>query len=420
MAVQVSDHPLSVPEDEPHAGGFASRSEGQRRTLRRRARTGWGAYLSLCALVALVVYTAVPVGQAAPGYSQEAFVTVSTGSCATSPGTGWSSLTPPSRSGVSLAYDAAHGYLLAFGGITDIAGATPDGDTWEFKGGCWTQVCTSCVSGTSEPSARYNAGITYDTADGYVLLYGGCSTLGAVIGSSVVCGKTSSYYDSDAWEWTGSQWSQLCSSCSPGGREYPVLSYDSSDGYVVLFGGDTASAYCGDTWKYGGAGTWTELYSTSTDCVTGGTTCTSTTCPAVRSYAVMSYDAQDSEVVLFGGANGAGELQDTWLFKAGAWTECTGSTCTGTNEPGVTAFATMAYDPPHTFTLLVGGYSGTAIYSGFYWTFVGSTWTKTTTANVPAVQSAGMAYDGSASDGYVVLFGGATSQADQGTTWAFA
>lgn len=417
MAIQVSYPSMRVPERASHPVAHAP-PIGRPRPL-RSARTGWIAFVGLSVIVALVAYTSFPMALAVPGYSQEAFVTVASGSCATTPGTGWSSLTPPSRSGLSLAYDVAHGYLLAFGGINDIKGATPYGDTWEFKGGCWAQVCTSCVSGTSEPSARYNAGITYDTADGYVLLYGGCNTFGAAVGSSIVCPGTAADYDSDAWEWTGSQWSLLCSACSPGAREYPALSYDPSDGYVVLFGGDTATAYCGDTWKYGGAGTWTELFSTSTDCVKGGTTCTATTCPAVRSYSVMADDAQDGEDVLFGGENGVGDLQDTWLFKAAAWSQCTASTCTGTNEPGVTAFATMAYDPPHTYTLLVGGYSGTAIYSGFYWTFVGNAWTKTTTSNVPAVQSAGMAYDASASDGYMVLFGGGTSQSEQATTWAF-
>ena len=49
----------------------------------------------------------------------------------------------------------------------------------------------------------------------------------------------------------------------------------------------------------------------------------------------------------------------------------------------------------------------------------GYPWTKTATSNVPAVQSAGMTYDASAADGYVVLFGGTTTQSEQATTGAF-
>jgi len=67
-----------------------------------------------------------------------------------------------------MAYDAADGYVLLFGGTESFNSTTSLGDTWEFHAGQWTQLFPS-----SSPSPRIFASMAYDAADGYVLLFGG-------------------------------------------------------------------------------------------------------------------------------------------------------------------------------------------------------------------------------------------------------
>ncbi|MDE1837384.1 MAG: hypothetical protein KGJ23_12330, partial [Euryarchaeota archaeon] len=138
-----------------------------------------------------------------------------------------------------------------------------------------------------------------------------------------------------------------------------------------------------------------------------------------RSYGQITDDVQDNQVLEFGGLNGVGYQQDTWKFKAGAWTQCTAASCTGANEPPLTAFGALAYDPPHSDSLVTGGYTGTTINSGAYWTFAADTWTQVSSSNPPGLQSASMAYDANTVDTYIVFFGGNAGNGEQGTTWIF-
>ena len=60
-----------------------------------------------------------------------------------------------------MAYDAADGYVLLFGG-------SPQSDTWEFQAGVWTKLFPS-----RSPAPRSATSIVYDVADSSVLLFGG-------------------------------------------------------------------------------------------------------------------------------------------------------------------------------------------------------------------------------------------------------
>src|SRR5205807_277122 len=64
---------------------------------------------------------------------------------------------PPARFSASMAYDAADGYILLFGGAGNTVGIL--GDTWEFHGGQWTQL-----SPASSPSPRQYPSMVYDAA----------------------------------------------------------------------------------------------------------------------------------------------------------------------------------------------------------------------------------------------------------------
>ena len=74
---------------------------------------------------------------------------------------------PPARSQASMAYDAATGTVLLFGGT----GRPPAfflADTWTWNGTRWTQHHPA-----TSPAGRTRASMAYDAATGTVLLFGG-------------------------------------------------------------------------------------------------------------------------------------------------------------------------------------------------------------------------------------------------------
>jgi len=87
---------------------------------------------------------------------------------------------PAARNEHTMAYDAARGRTILFGG----QGASgPLAATWEWDGMIWTQR----FAGTS-PAARVGHAVAYDSTRGRVVLFGG-------FGSNTTMG--------DTWEWDG-------------------------------------------------------------------------------------------------------------------------------------------------------------------------------------------------------------------------
>ncbi len=160
---------------------------------------------------------------------------------------------PSGRSHLAYAYDAIDGYVLLYGG-GETSGV--DGDTWEYANNVWTQLKFGGVAcgdtgfgqpacGGSTPGDRQDPWMTFDSTDGYPVLFGGCST--------VNCGGSGNTYYSDTWAFSGGTWSHPCSTCgSISGRAESAMVYDAADQYVVLFGG-TNGATLGETWVYGPA-----------------------------------------------------------------------------------------------------------------------------------------------------------------------
>lgn len=72
----------------------------------------------------------------------------------------------------SMVYDPALGGIVAFGGNTETLGTCLSTDqTWLYSGGNWTDLTD--VLGTQTPDQRQGEGMTYDAADGYLLMFGG-------------------------------------------------------------------------------------------------------------------------------------------------------------------------------------------------------------------------------------------------------
>ncbi len=191
------------------------------------------------------------------------------------------------------------------------------------------------------------------------------------------------------------------------------VAYDSNDGLVIVFGGQSPSAYLSDTWAYDpAASVWTERHPSGS-------------IPSERVFQATAYDSDSKRVVLFGGLsypNTSSVLDDTWIYEPAAdtWTELhpIGPV------PSARAGHTMAYDPITKRVILFGGapdISGTEGSLDSTWAYEPSknTWTELKPSGpVPAArQGHVMAYY--SAEGLMTVFGGAAAPRDLNDLWAY-
>ncbi|MCI4367411.1 MAG: hypothetical protein L3K08_06635 [Thermoplasmata archaeon] len=287
----------------------------------------------------------------------------------------WTNLTstnlgqPPAAGGAGLAYDSAVGEVVLYGGWMKRSPFL-DNETWEFGAGTWTNV-----TGKTGPGPRAAEVLVDDPADSELILYGGENTT-ALLNST--------------WAFRSGNWTELTSAVAPPARDLAVGAYDRNLSEVVLYGGDNAgyfNAVDNDLWFFS-AGNWTEED-------------TNSTLPAIEHFS-MTYDAHDREFVVFI-ANG------TWVSPDGAnWTRLPNP-----GGPGNLTSAAMAYDWADGYVVLFGGVNASGTVNDT-WTFSAGNWTHRTTPTAPIGRTGeSIAYDSAA--GYVVLFGGYGFS----DTWAF-
>ena len=223
---------------------------------------------------------------------------------------------PPPRAQAAMAYDAARGVAVLFGGNTFTRRL---GDTWTWDGRDWT-LHQAFVA----PSARSQAAIAYDAARDMVLLFGGTGDAGGT---------------ADTWAWDGATWTLLQPTTSPPPRVGAVMAYDAANERVVLYGGclpgpqTCLPAY--DTWTWDGT-TWMSQTPTVAPSISGGS---------------LAYHAALGAVVLFGSVseNRAWQTQ-TWTWNGSTWTRLA-----PTASPSPRWRPPMAYDPQMGAIILFGG-----------------------------------------------------------------
>jgi hypothetical protein len=252
--------------------------------------------------------------------------------------TGHTLHTPPGRSSEVMAWDAADGYIVMFGGI-DAGGFLQD--TWEFESGVWANLLPA-AHGRPVPPPRFGASMAYDSADGYLVLFGG----GGFYQDRTLL--------NDTWSFVSGQWTPQHPVTSPSIRAYAAMDYDASLGKVLLFGGEENTIFSGDTWEYSD-GNWTHLVLTKA--------------PSPRQGATLVYDSAVSGSILFGGMGKFGFQNDTWLFHKGAWSQIA---TTGLPAPRARTWAAAAYDGADQEVILDGGWNLGTLYSD-YWGFGNST-----------------------------------------------
>jgi hypothetical protein len=185
------------------------------------------------------------------------------------------------------------------------------------------------------------------------------------------------------------------------------IAYDAKAGYVVLFGGTGAFANLNDTWTFQN-GIWTNQ--------------TSSVAPPVRFFPGMAYNARSGSVLLFGGCSfqlagqttcPGGALKDTWSFSGGVWTDISRK-----HSPSARYLSVMHYDPHVRAIILFGGENSSG-YLNDTWALLGNRWSLLPTPVAPSPRvGEGFAYFPRTNE--LVLFGGATNNGFVGDLWTLA
>jgi hypothetical protein len=237
------------------------------------------------------------------------------------------------------------------------------------------------------PSSREGAALADDPQHHVVLLFGG---------------DNAGDYRGDTWLWNGA-WHQVCPAHSPSRRTGAALTYDPVHHVMLLFGG-YGGGLMNDTWVWNGADWVEKLPATS---------------PPARYFARLAFDVSRRNAVLYGGF---GRLSDTWTWNGTTWTR-RHPTRTPPGLDEVTAFPQqMVYDARRRVIVFVDPLqhsASTADDTMDTWTWNGANWTRLSPAASPPPRDGyGLAYDASRS--LVVFAGGFPfGSADPTTTWGW-
>ncbi|HYA10840.1 MAG TPA: kelch repeat-containing protein [Thermoplasmata archaeon] len=359
----------------------------------------------------------------------------------------WTNITPPSgapnpgpRTIPAEAYYPTGHEVLLFGGADFFLLYQ---DTWAFSAGHWTEVISnSTCTVTTCPAARAGAMMAYDPALDGMLLFGGLNL---------------SLTFNDTWLFANGSWTNLTSTAgnAPSPRFSGAMTYDPSDNYVLLFGGEgSLDNALADTWKFSD-GRWTNL--------TAGLS----PAPSARANAAIT-DSPDGYVMLYGGLNSYNNGSNStilfnpcnpsgaeiaWWFYQGKWSSEAGypTTCIASplNTSGTAVHpdasipnqgppcgregAALGWSPKNNRFVLYGGYgytfeSGACTFTEAYlndtWTYDlpaggGFLWNNASSPPGPPAR-AYMGYASDFSDNYFEIFGGTNGVAFAlNETWRF-
>jgi PKD repeat protein len=253
----------------------------------------------------------------------------------------------------AMAWDPAlgSGDLVFFGGCSFV-GTCPENFTWVYDGFLWFNETGSI--GTAPPPID-GQGMDWDPLLSGIVMTGGSDVNGAVT--------------SGTWLFSGGTWQNITSTtggllASPPAT-FGALAWDPATQSIDYVGGctnDTCGSVWDGIWTLGASGTWTSsiafgfLYGES-----------------------MAYDVTDQEMVVFGGfETPTTQLNETWTYAGGVWTNRTASSvgCFFICDlyPSGRGFASMTWDGQTGQIILFGGENTSGVSFGDTWTFSGNTW----------------------------------------------
>ena len=310
-------------------------------------------------------------------------------------GSAWTNVTgpiaPPAMAGGMMAYSPAAGAFVLFGGW-DGEGLN---DTWVFRTStnAWTLLHPA-----SAPATRGDGNFAYDARHDVFLLFGGWHET-----------ANETYRrlgDTWAFSLSNATWWELHPAEAPANRSDAGIAFDASAGVLLLFGGFDGTNYLGDAWAFSFANdTWFPRPSLAM--------------PQARADGRIVYDSNEGLLVLYGGNSYSdpqlnfNHLSDTWTYdySRNLWTEIAAGT------PGARDYSVEGFDPATSTVLLVGGFGNRQILSDT-WALArpAGTWQPVSTAVSPPPRFAGVGgFDTRA--GLLVLFSGLGNGGLRNDTW---
>jgi hypothetical protein len=335
----------------------------------------------------------------------------------------WSNMTtgsphPNNRREHAMAFDAESNYTILFGGRSSSSSYKYDTWAYYYGGNNWQNMTT-----TVRPPPRSLMGMAYDALNDRTVMFGGWTsnnvdeTWGYDLNTNTWVWMNppfqAKYFDAMAYDWdaklgirfggdTGSstlnetwaydmaqnKWVYMAPFTSPGPRKGHAMAYDVSQKKVVLFGGiNGTSVIKGETWIYDtSTNKWVRKYPSTN--------------PTPRWGASMTYNFYKKMVAIYGGYDGTSYLDDTWEYNmtANYWTLASGG-----GRPPARRNASFSYDFKNNRYILFGGL-GSGGSTNDMWVLT-MTWTKLFPSQVPSTRfGASMVFD--VSNGQPVLFGG--------------
>ncbi|MFT5130358.1 MAG: hypothetical protein ACI8W8_003989 [Rhodothermales bacterium] len=286
---------------------------------------------------------------------------------------------PPARREFAMAYDAARGEMLLFGG--DTAGRR--NDTWAYDGKRWELRTPQTF-----PSSRNEMSMAYDSTREVIVLFGGFD---GEIGEEA----------QDTWEWDGSSWTRIETATSPTARQRASMSFDSTRHVMVLYGGDQNGSPSADTWEYSGSN-WAFISTANS--------------PGPRSEAAMAYDPVRQQTVFFGGTESggpSGSRDETWVYDGANWQQRSLASIPPKRLAHVAAWSASRG------TVMMGFGVDSFGARNDFWEWNGTSWSELHPATTaPARSDCAMAFD--EGQNAMLLFGGAGSSSLLDDTWLFA
>ena len=197
-------------------------------------------------------------------------------------------VSPSPRYNAALAYDAARGVLVLFGGFGrgGVAGGYLN-DTWTYDGQTWTPVCGTDSTPVCDPPPGLGNAMAYDPVHRQIVMFGGSNG------------------DNYTWTWDGSGWSQQHPLQAPPAPQFGTMTFDPALKALVLVGSDLPSfgTAGNQVWAWDGSN-WTQLNPSGN--------------LPPRHDAAVAYDPNRGGVLLFGGAVSQNaveaDLYDTWVL----------------------------------------------------------------------------------------------------------
>jgi hypothetical protein len=242
--------------------------------------------------------------------------------------------TPPSiRYWPNSIYDPVNHCMLTYGGIPT-TGYVNDLFKYDIAGNTWTQLSPT----GGPPNSTSYLDSAYDPVSHALWIFGGKHVIG---GANL----------NDLWKYdiAANSWTQLSpSGTPPSARLRVMMVYDVAHALLV-FGGQDASVYLNDLWKYDiTADSWTQISPSGT-------------LPHVRGDSNRAFDHINGDFIIFGGTSSdLARMHDLWKYNVSTntWSEVS-----LTNEPTERSHCGTAWDDKNGKFYMIHGYNNSGAIS---------------------------------------------------------